>query len=246
MKCENCGGNVTLEDVVCPHCESVNQHAIQHIRDMKRYRRDYERTKEGVYSVIRNYVGVAVRVIIIAVLIVLIFLCARQREDSFSIKLDSMQKAAEKNAKEHKMVIDDYLEDGEFRALSYYLDINMINRGMPAYEDYHAVFDAISNYDFFYQDIIGYMHPSGEKNLATYPTRLEEDIRQFYQLFDEENYINIYIQPQHKEYIIQMKEQMEALLITYCGLTQEEAKCIWEMSKAERMTLLEERLLHEE
>jgi hypothetical protein len=246
MKCENCGGNLTLEDVVCPHCESVNQHAIQHIRDMKRYRKDYEGTKEGVYSVIKNYVGVTVRIVIIAVLIVLIFLCARQREDSFSIKLNSMRKEAEKNAEEHKAVIDDYLENGEFRALDYYLEVNVIGVSMPAYEDYKAVFNAISNYSFFYADIIGYMHPSGEKNLATYPTRLEEDIRQFYELFDEEHYINIYIQPQHKEYILQMKDEMEALMITYCGLTEEEAEGIWEMSKAERMTLLEERLLHEE
>lgn len=246
MKCENCGGNLTLEDVVCPHCESVNQHAIQHIRDMKRYRKDYEGTKEGVYSVIKNYVGVTVRIVIIAVLIVLIFLCARQREDSFSIKLNSMKKEAEKNAEEYKAVIDDYLEAGEFRTLNYYLEMNVISASMPAYEDYKAVFNAISNYGFFYADIIGYMHPSGEKNLATYPTRLEEDIRQFYNLFDEENYINIYIQPQHKEYIIQMKEEMEALMITYCGLTEEEAQDIWEMSKAERMTLLEERLLYEE
>ena len=43
-----------------------------------------------------------------------------------------------------------------------------------------------------------------------------------------------------------MKEEMEALMITYCGLTEEEAQDIWEMSKAERMTLLEERLLYEE
>lgn len=246
MKCENCGGNLSLEDVVCPHCESVNQHAIQHIRDMKRYQKDYEGTKAGVYSVIKYYVGVTVRVIVIAVLIVLIFLCVRQREDSFSIKLDSMKKAAEKNAEEHKAVIDDYLEAGEFRTLSYYLDINVIDTSMAAYEDYRAVFKAISDYSFFYADIIGYMHPSGEKNLATYPTRLEEDIRQFYDLFDEENYINVYMQPQHKKYIIQMKEQMEALLVSYCGLTKEEVNAIWEMSKAERMTLLEERLLHEE
>lgn len=75
MKCESCGGNLTLEDVVCPYCEAVNPHAIEHIRQMKRYQKDYEGTKEQVYDVTKRYVSVSVRIIVIAVLIVLIILC---------------------------------------------------------------------------------------------------------------------------------------------------------------------------
>ena len=93
---------------------------------------------------------------------------AKEKPPSGSINL-----FRKKNAEEYKAVIDDYLEAGEFRTLNYYLEMNVISASMPAYEDYKAVFNAISNYSFFYADIIGYMHPSGEKNLATYPTRLE-------------------------------------------------------------------------
>lgn len=246
MKCENCGGNLTLEDVVCPHCEAVNPHAIEHIREMKRYQKDYEGTKEEVYAVTKRYVGVAVRIVIIAVLIVLLIVCGWMSGECYSLKRKAIQAKAERNVQAYKDTIDEYLEDGEFYALNFYLEVNMIELGLPAYEDYKAVISAVRNYSFFYSDVIWYMHPSGEKNLATFPTRIEQDLRQFYNLFDEENYINIYMQSQHKEYIMQMKEQMEVLLITYCNMTKEEAESIWDMSKAERMTLLEERLLHEE
>lgn len=246
MKCENCGGNLTLEDVVCPHCEAVNQHAIQHIREMKRYQKDYEGTKQEVYAVTKRYVGVAVRIVIIAVLIVAIIVCGWMSGETYSIKRKLMQAKAERKSEEYKATIDEYLENGEFYALDVYLEVNAIDMGLPAYEEYKAVFSAVSNYRFFYTDLIRCMHPYDEKNLATFPTRLEQDLSQFYRLFNEEHYLSINDTPQHKKYILQMKEQMEALMVTYCGMTKEEAESIWEMSDAQKMTLLEERLLHEE
>ena len=245
MKCENCGGNLTLEDVVCPHCEAVNQHAIQHIRDMKRYQKDYEGTKEEVYEVTKRYVGVATRIIIITVLIVLIALCGWMSGECYSIKHKYMEAKSERKAEEYKEVIEEYLEAGEFYALAFFNEVNFVDFGAPVYQDYKPVASAVSNYRFFYTDLMRYIHTDDQNSLETYPSRIESDLSQFYKLFDEENYVNIYDSP-HKDYIIQMKEQMEALMVAYFGMTKEEAEGIWEMSKAERMTLLEERLLHEE
>ena len=58
MKCEHCGGNLTLEMLACPYCGKENPHAKQHIRDMKKYQGDFSDTRSEVYSVVNKYSGI--------------------------------------------------------------------------------------------------------------------------------------------------------------------------------------------
>ena len=37
MRCEYCGGNISLEAEECPYCGAPNKHAKQHAKDMKKY-----------------------------------------------------------------------------------------------------------------------------------------------------------------------------------------------------------------
>ena len=48
MKCPNCGGQMGIEDAVCPYCNTPNTMAVQHQSDMARYRQEYQRTQESV------------------------------------------------------------------------------------------------------------------------------------------------------------------------------------------------------
>lgn len=45
MKCEFCGGTLSLENEYCPHCGRPNEHARKHIEDMRHYDSVYEETK---------------------------------------------------------------------------------------------------------------------------------------------------------------------------------------------------------
>lgn len=246
MKCENCGGNLTLEDVVCPHCEAVNPHAIEHIREMKRYQKDYEGTKEQVYDVTKRYVSVSVRIIVIAVLIVLIILCGILSDEGYSIHHKMNLAKSERNYEEYTAVIEEYLEDGEYNALYSFLEAHYITNSYEIYEEYRPVIRAVTQYSFFYNDVIRVIYPYSEESLKTYPSRIEGDLASFYKLYDEEHYINVYDNPKHKEDILKMEKQMNAMLVAYCGLTMEEAEGLKNMTQAERMSLLEERLLNEE
>ena len=100
MKCEKCGGNLSLEDVVCPHCDTLNEHAVQHIRDMNKYKKDYEGTKQEVYTVTKSYAGISVRIVIIAILVVLIVACSLLSEEFYSMKRKSEQAKSKKNVTE--------------------------------------------------------------------------------------------------------------------------------------------------
>jgi len=245
MKCESCGGNLTLEDVVCPHCEAVNPHAIEHIRQMKRYQKDYEGTKEQVYTVTKRYVGVSVRIIVIAVLIVLIILCGIMSDEGYSIHRKLNIAKAERNYEEYTAIIEEYLEKGEYYALYSFLEAHYISYSVEAFEEYNPLIRAVTQYAFFYNDVMRVVYPYSEESLKSYPGRIEDDLAAFYKLYDEEYYHNIFDNPKHKEDIFKIEEQMKAMLVAYCGLTMEEAEDIKNMSEAERMSLLEEKLLHE-
>ena len=56
-----------------------------------------------------------------------------------------------------------------------------------------------------------------------------------------------YVEPNHElyEYILEMEEQMHALLITYCNLTQEQVENLRNMSKAEITLLIQEEVENE-
>ncbi len=245
MKCENCGGNLTLEDVVCPHCEAINPHAIEHIREMKRYQKDYEGTKDKVYDVTKRYVGVSVRIIAIAVLIVLIILCGVLSGEGYSIHRKMNQSKAVRKQEEYKAVIEEYLENNEYYALYSFLEAHCIEYDTEGYEEYRTISRAVTQYVFLYGDIIRVIYPYSEESLKTYPSRIEGDLASFYKLYDEENYINIFDNTLHKDEVLEIEAQMNALLVAYCGLTMEEAEGLKNMTQAQRMSLLEERILHE-
>lgn len=246
MKCENCGGNLTLEDVVCPHCEAVNPHAIEHIRQMKRYQKDYEGTKEQVYDVTKRYVSVSVRIIVIAVLIVLIILCGILSDEGYSFYRNRAEAKSERKVEEYSAIIEEYLENQEYYALYSFFEANSIEYDTKGYEEYKTISHAVTQYVFLYGDVIRVIYPYSEESLKTYPGRIEGELASFYKLYDEENYVNIYDNPLHKDEVLQIEAQINALLVAYCGLTPEEAEGLKDMSQAQRMSLLEERILHEE
>ena len=66
MKCEFCGGTLSLEEEYCPHCGQANKHAKQHIKDMRHYQGKFENTEKYVRNKATTYSEVSVRAIIIA------------------------------------------------------------------------------------------------------------------------------------------------------------------------------------
>jgi raffinose/stachyose/melibiose transport system permease protein len=48
MECPNCGGQLGLEDAVCPYCNTPNAMAAKHQSDMAHFRQEYQRTQADV------------------------------------------------------------------------------------------------------------------------------------------------------------------------------------------------------
>ena len=248
MKCEKCGGNLTLEDVVCPHCEALNEHAVQHIRDMNRYKKDYEGTKRQVYSVTQKYAGFSVRMIIIAVLIVLIVVCGVLSGEAYSIRRKIMQADAKKNAASYKQQIDEFLEDRDYYAVAAFCNEHCIYSSTEEYEEYASFIYATQYYAYIYDYVLKTLKPYEGANMQNKAKYIAEHLDQFYAIFIPEQYSYRYIGEDEEDIRIalEMQEQIHALLMAYCGLTKEEADALPDMSSAERTLLIEEKLLHGE
>lgn len=245
MKCKNCGGNLTLEDVVCPYCEAVNEHAIEHIRQMNRYKTDYEGTKKEVIATTQTYAGITVRIIILAVLIILMIICGLLSGNTYSIKRDITE--ATRNDKACMEQIENYLENRDYYALSVYCDANVIRTSTDDYEEYYGVVYAAAQYVYFYDYVMQYANAQDRSMQERTTEWIGEMLSNFYRTLLEENfYCYVDEGDAHYQDILNMEEQMHALLIAYCDLTKEDVAKLRDMTKSERVLLLQEGMKDEQ
>ncbi len=246
MKCISCGGNLSLEDVVCPYCDALNEHAVDHIREMNRYKREFEGTRQEVYSVTKGYAGISVRAIIGVVLVILIALSAFLVEESYSIKRSIMEGKASRNVEEYKEIMEQYLEDRDYYAFSMFCSEKCIETYDTAYEEYADIIYASNYYRYVYGNIMQLFNPYSDSYYNDTVQRLSEHLDYFYKVWDEEGYNYVGDSEKDRRVIEEMQEQIHALLVTYCGLTQEDLVTLPGMSRGKRAVLIEERLSHAE
>lgn len=246
MKCEFCGGDLSLEAEVCPHCGQLNKHAQQHIKDMKRYHGEFENTKKGVYSVAKKYTGVTVRCIIITVMVVLIVLLWLLYDNAYRIKRDILRNQASKKEEEYSEILDEYLAEEDYRGFLNFCEMNGISL---YYEDgefyqYRRLINATSRY---FQVAIKVMELTVSREEANI-SYLCSNLSEFYDYLDAEKYS--YYEDLNNEMVWQtlerLEENLKLTLRTYCNLTEEEADSLKELSDAKRTVLIEEKLLNDE
>lgn len=248
MKCDFCGTNMSLEDAACPFCGKLNTQAQQHIKDMERYKGAFESTQSDVYSVTKKYTGITVRAIVIAVLVVLFVVVTIFSDAGYSIKESFMRMDANRRVEEYSRILDTYMEEENYQTLLAFCDAHCIDYYDVKYECYAPVLHAGSYYAYLYEDIMSIATETDvEQKLAI----LEQSsywFSLFYECFDMKRY-EYYENADRQENIQtlqRMKENLELLLVTYIGLTEEEAAGVWELSSARRTVLMEEKLINEE
>ncbi len=245
MKCEQCGGSLKLEDVVCPYCEAVNPHAIQHIREMKRYKKEFEGTKEEVITTTRKYAGITTRVIIIAVLVILIVICGVLGGEAYSIRRKAIERQSVKHAEERKEVMEEYLEERQYYAFHVYCDENIIRSGTEGFEEYNCIFRMTSYYSYIYDSTMRVMRPYDGADVSGDIENISTCVNDFYKLYDDKTYAGIGDSEKNLEVAKGVEEQIKALLVAYCGVSKEDADALSGMSDAQRALIIEEGMMHD-
>ena len=246
MKCEFCNGNLSLEDLRCPHCGQMNKHAQQHIKAMQQYQGEFEETKEDVINVTKKYSQITVRSVIIVVLLILFFVVIVIGSDAYSLRRDFQRKDAQKHKKEYMEQIDAYIEAEDFLSLSSFFD--MLRLDMYDINEDYAVYIPVERVVGQYDQIDQYiMRLQEEKERPDYLIDyLGDSLDYFYKYMDEEYYYETLDPSVYEKAWNAMDLYVKQLLQTYCSLTEEEAEGFKDMTKAKRIVLLEERMGYEE
>lgn len=248
MKCEFCGGNLSLEAAKCPYCGQVNKHAQQHVRDMKRYHGEFENTKKGIYSVARRYSEMAVRFIIIGILAVLIIVMLFLNANAHSIRRSFRQRDAKRHVKEYCEILDGYLEEEQYRDFIIFSEEKYIDSFYEdgEYDEYRPIIRAV-NYYLQMKDSLMQLIMADEEQKSMYVDNLCDYMSYFYEAVDRADslFSDDEVPEETQKVLDTLEGKVQAMLCTYCGLTQEEALSLKELSEAKRSVLIEEKFENE-
>ena len=116
MRCKKCGHEIGPEELRCPYCGAENSYAVQHQKNMKRFNRDYKKTRNEVISSAQNTRGLATRA---AILIVLIIVCIIMTIVTSLNYVDpdpreANRRDAERHVDEYVSEAEEFLKRGEY------------------------------------------------------------------------------------------------------------------------------------
>lgn len=246
MKCEFCGGELSLEDAFCRHCGRENKEAKKHVSQMKQYEGEFRQTQEEVYRASKKYGEVTARVIIIAVLLVALIVLLIMQANVYHWQRTFGNKKAEKNFAEYSAIIEGYLEDEDYLSLSSFVEANYIPTYDSKFEKYQPIFRVVQAYDYLYSRIarVQELGPNVENKEIEY---LGDSLDSFYSAMNLDMYSYIKdldVEKTRKAYE-NLEEYVAALMQSCFGFTAEEVQELREMSKSKRVVLIEEHIRNE-
>ncbi len=246
MKCPYCGSPLDLDDNFCSHCGKLNEQVRQHVNDMNRYNTEFYETKEDVYETTSRYKTTSVRVVVIAVLVILCVTMSIVLGQSYGIIRDYRRSASERNFEEYSAVLDEYLINGEYQAFEAFVNYHAIDYFDSKYEVYEQVMPMVSQYCWIYTSMMDIATADNMERQLNEIQNMVVNFETFYRWRDNEFSYNASVNNEVcKNAVVDIEESLKALLITYCGLTEEEADAFDTYTSSQRGMLLEEGLLHD-
>lgn len=247
MKCPYCGAPLDLDDNFCSHCGKLNEQVRQHVDDMNRFESEFTETKEEVYQTTKRYTASTVRIVMIAVLVILNVAVAIFASRYYSFERMIGEADCERHFEEYSAILDGYLAEGDYHAFYNFMYKKHVPSYDSAYEQYNQVENLVSQYIYIYEYLLkAYMTEDREQleSLCKYTT---DNLEYFYKNTDMERY-SYYENIDREENlnaIEDLKDKVEMLLVTYGGVSMEDAAQFENYTSAKRAMLLEEGLLHE-
>ena len=245
MKCQHCGNNLNIEENFCPYCGQPNPFAVKHQEAMRRFEKDYERTKKGVLEQSTRFNRHTVRVTILAVLIALIAVAAVLLIKADDIRWWRMEKRAESRAAEHRAAISELMDSRNYLGLYSYLSKNDI-RYTDAFREYDAVCDSSSQYRQFYENLMMLQGKKNDPEAFRYYSReelLENTSKEIYRINEclkPQTYNEAAYTAEKIAYMESVRDRAETMMEGYFGLSREEALATRGMTVARINVLLED------
>ncbi len=246
MKCPYCGAPLDLDDNFCSHCGKLNEQVKQHVDDMNRFKTEFTETKEEVYQTTKRYTASTVRVVIIAVLVILNVAVAIFGARYYSFERMIGEADCERNFEKYSAILDGYLEEGDYYSFYNFMNEKHVPSYDSAYEQYNQVENLVSQYIYIYEYLLKAYMAEDEEYLASLCKYTSDNLEYFYENLDPErdSYYENADREENLKAIEDLKEKVEMLLVTYGGVSKEDAAQFHNYTSAQRAILLEEGMLN--
>lgn len=238
-----------IEDEKCPFCGNPNPFAQKHRQDMRRYHREFQETRWEVEKKARHFNSFTAKVTVIAVLFVMVIVMIFVgNEGPFRIWSNQLKRDVEKNGKQYGQMLHAYEEEGNWRAFQALYEAKEIGYAGKMLE-YRVLPFVISDYKGVLNELARYRDGDTGGDAATSASRIANYLDSFYKAAGRISYQGQYYDesytPERQESYDRMAKDLEAALLTYAHLTEEELALLPDYSVAKKSVLIEEGLLRE-
>lgn len=247
MKCPNCGSNLTIDDEKCQFCGQANPFAVKHRREMKRFTREFNKTKENIMQESRKVNHWAAKITLIAVLVALNAVIMYFNVESYSVDRFFDRRRIEANYLTYKNELDKFEEERNYIAFCKYYETYELSRS-DLMNEYRKVQSVCSNYASLYQYVLQMKTQDPEYyTTEDWLEYIAQTIGYMYDYYLPGEYSDAdQYKPVHQACMTDAVEQAEDLIQTYFNLTDEEIESFETLSNARRQILMEEGLTRNE
>lgn len=175
MKCTSCGSDFASDQLKCPYCGTVNEHALKLGKELQTYDAAYERKREEVLKTGSNQVlkhltmglGIAFLIIVLASFGVVFFL---QYRTTYEVRGARLTK--------NKETISRYLEEKQYiRAYLLASATDPTGERFENYPEYAQTLSSIYNYSILLVGVLQSMDSMDEGD--NYPALRDTDLTSF-------------------------------------------------------------------
>ena len=242
MKCKYCGGEVGLEETVCPYCGKPNDQAVRHHREMASFRRRYAETEAAVVGKADHYSRIIPRMLVILLLLIVAVAAYAISENTYGFPEEVRRHKAERHPEQIKETLDTCLENRDYLAFSSWLAYHGIRCYNGPFEEY----DDLQWPAEYYKDFVVSMErvflhgelDTWEKENASYNLqRLCQDLESFLETVERE--LSNVETESHREALETMQSDVMEMLQVFFGLDGEELEQFLSFTEARKTAYLE-------
>lgn len=227
MECKNCGAKISIEDEYCPFCGAINEDAVKHVQDMKKYQKDYQSTKHTVLNEARRFNRFTVQLTFIALLACfnLFFYFSGKNAWEIGDRILAYQISA--NPAKHETKLKEFREQKLYEAYYRYYSSHPMYKVKSLRSNEPAAYAA----HYYYKSYMNIMYlAEDELPSSLYQTReelissLSGSLENLYRCQNRDNYKfveNAYTE-ENIAFINGLAQQAEDLMRVYLEFTEED------------------------
>lgn len=227
MQCKNCGANFASDQLRCPYCEAVNEHALKLAKELQQYDKKYEKSRDEMLNtgdilvLKRLTIGIGLGFLAIILVFAIYVLAYAGRYGAGSkYNVSGMRYSQNKAALEKMMENKEYI-----RAYTLAAATDPTTEYFEYYPEYKDELTAIYDYSILFTEITQAMQSmdAGDNYRPINPTFVIS--------------LGIFYRAPESEVKAELEEELAQFLRNFYRLTDEEIESLKTVEFAEDFTL---------